>query len=341
MSTGIQNKFAKVGLSPLGAFGILLLILLPLTPPFNKEYLIRWFTVALLMGAQAMTFDFTAGYISIINFGYCAFYGVGAYTSVIVGDKLGISPWLSMFIGIIPAALLGFLTGVLTLQLRGIFAAVMAWFVGLALMGVATKWIAVTKGPLGLRTGTLFNTSSNLPYYYTILVMMLIIYFVLSKIVGSRIGLAFLAIGQNMEAARSSGLNPTYYRIMNFTISCGFAGWLGGFHAHYFGVLVPEIMSTSKTIEVMVIAYLGGRGSLWGSMLATVPYAYLMGNIRTIFSNLPGLDHIVYGLFLILIMLFYPGGVAQICNSLIKASRKAKVDSPAAGESGEVVSRQN
>ena len=317
----VQKTLAQAGLSPLGAISLLLLALLPLMPPFNQEYLVRWLVVAVLIGAQAMTFDFTAGCISIVNFGYCAFFGLGAYTSGVLAVKFGINPWLGMFIGVIPSALLGFLTGILTLKLRGIFAAVMAWFVGLALMGIANKWMPMTAGPMGLSTPTLFNTSSNLPYFYIIFAMMLVIYVVLNRVVRSPMGLAFQAIGQNMEAARTSGINPTRYRIINFTLSCAFAGWLGGFYAHYYGVLMPEIMSTSKTVEVMVVAYIGGRGSLWGGMLAAVPFIFSMEIVRTSLSNLPGLNLILYGLFLILVMVFYPGGAAQLYQNVARRSK--------------------
>jgi branched-chain amino acid transport system permease protein len=320
---GIQKLLAKLGFTPLGAICVLMLAFLPLSPLFNKEYLVRWLIGAVLLGAQALSFDFTAGYISIVNFGFCAFFGLGAYTSALLAAKAGVSPWLGMFIGVFPAALLGFLTGVLTLRLRGIFAAVMAWFIGLALMGIATKWVNLTEGPLGLNAPTLLKTSANLPYFYIILLMMLVIYIVLKRVVGSPVGLAFRAIGQNMEAARTSGINPTRYRIINFTLSCAFAGWLGGFYAHYYGVLMPDVMSTARTIEVMVVAYIGGRGSLWGGMFAAIPFVYTMEFVRSFFSKLAGLNLILYGLFLVLIMIYYPGGVAKIYQSLASRSKNS------------------
>ena len=322
---GIRKALGKVGITPLGALSLVVLALLPFIPPFNKEYLIRWLIGAVLLGAQALAFDFTSGYISIVNFGFCAFFGLGAYTSAVLAAKAGVSPWFGMFIGVFPAALLGFLTGVLTLRLRGIFAAVMAWFVGLALMGIATKWVKVTEGPLGLNTPTLLKTSANLPYFYIILVMMLVVYIVLKRVVASPVGLAFRAIGQNMEAARTSGINPTRYRIINFTLSCAFAGWLGGFYAHYYGVLMPDVMSTAKTIEVMVVAYVGGRGSLWGGVFAAIPFVYAMEFVRSFFSRLSGLNLVLYGLFLILIMIYYPGGVAKLYESLFGKSKNRTV----------------
>ncbi|UCG05345.1 MAG: branched-chain amino acid ABC transporter permease [Desulfobacterales bacterium] len=315
---GFQKTLDAVCLTPLGFFGLALLAVLPFIPPFNQEYLIRWMVVGLFMAAQAVAFDFTGGYINIVNFGFAAFVGLGAYTSGILAARLGLSPWFGMFVGVLPAALVGFLTGVLTLRLRGIFAAVMAWFISLAFWGLATKLVFLTEGPLGLNCPTLLQTSSNLPYFYIIFAMFMVTYIVLRRIVRSHMGLAFKAIGQNMEAARTSGINPTRYRIINFTLSCAFAGWLGGFYAHYYGILMPDVMHTAKTIEVLVVVYIGGRASLWGGAFAAIPFVFAMEMVRSVFSQYPGLNLIFYGLFLILIMIYYPGGAAQLYQSLIE-----------------------
>jgi len=317
----IQRLLDLACLTPMGFLGLIILLVLPLIPPFNQDYLIRWMVVGLLMAAQAVAFDFTGGYINIVNFGFAAFVGLGSYTSAILAVNFGLSPWIGMFVGVIPAALVGFLTGVLTLRLRGIYAAVMVWFISLALMGLATKLVFLTEGPLGLNCPTLLKSSSNLPYFYIIFIMFMLTYIVLKWVVRSHMGLAFKAIGQNMEAARTSGINPTRYRIINFTLSCAFAGWLGGFYAHYYGILMPDVMHTTKTIEVLVIVYIGGRASIWGGAFAAIPFVFSMEMIRSVFSQYPGVNLIFYGLFLILIMIYYPGGIAQLYKSLIERSK--------------------
>ncbi len=134
---GLQRFLDAACLTPMGALGIGVLALSPLFPPFNQEYLIRWLIIAAIVGAQTIAFDFTAGYINVINFGFSAFVGIGAYSSALLTIHSGLSPWITMFVGVLPAALLGFLTGVLTLRLRGIFALCMTWFIGLAAMGLA------------------------------------------------------------------------------------------------------------------------------------------------------------------------------------------------------------
>ncbi|MEW5725057.1 MAG: branched-chain amino acid ABC transporter permease, partial [Thermodesulfobacteriota bacterium] len=294
----------KLGFSPLGLLGLGALAVLPLVPPFDQEYLIRWLIMACTMGAAAMAFDFSGGFIAVINFGFMAFFGLGAYTSALVAIHYGLSPWLGMVAGALTSAALGFWAGAVTLRLRGMMILCFTWFIGLALMGLATKAVDLTHGPRGLICPPLFPDSSNLPYFYTVLAMLLATYVALKSVVRSHLGLAFRAIGQNMEAARTSGLNPLKYRILNFTLSCAFAGWLGGFYAHYYQIITPELLSTGKTVEVLVIAYIGGRSSLWGGAFAAIPFILGMEVIRSSLSNLPGLNLVLYGVFLILIMIY-------------------------------------
>ena len=289
---------------------VALAVVLPLIPPFNGQDYTRWLVGAAFMAAMAVAFDFTAGYINIVNFGFAAFVGVGAYTSGLLAANLGISPWIGIFVGAAAAGFVGLLTGMLTLRLRGIYAAVMTWFVGLALMGLARNLTEITRGSLGLNVPLLLETSDNLPYYYVILGMLLVTLAVLTIVIRSDIGLAFRAIGQNLQSARASGINPTRFLVINFTLSCAFAGWLGGFYAHYYGILTPDIMLTSHTVEVLAVAYIGGRGSLWGPAIIAFPLTIGVELLRTQFSNLPGLHLVLYGLLLIIVMIFAPGGFA-------------------------------
>jgi len=313
----------SVGLSPLGLVLILALVVLPFVPFFSQEYILRWMVGAALVAAQAIAFDFTAGYINVVNFGFAAFLGVGAYTSALLAVRLGVPPWIGIFVGALAAAILGFFTGVLTLRLRGIFAAVMAWFVGLALLGLVRNLTDLTRGPLGLNCPTFLETPSNRPYFYIILPMMLVIYVVLRRVTQSHIGLAFKAIGQNIEAARACGVNPTRYRVINFTLSCFFAGWLGGFYAHYYGILTPDVLHTKHTVEVLAVAYIGGRGSIWGGALTAFPFIFIIEWLRSSLTELPGLHLVIYGLVLILVMIFYPDGVAGIYGWAVEKIKSA------------------
>ncbi len=316
--TTIVAGLGRIGFNPLGLILLLIIAVLPFIPPFNQEHMIRWLIMGAFLAAQAVAFDFTAGYINVVNFGFAAILGLGAYTSAILANEApflivqpGISPWIGIWIGALVAGVLGLLLGMLTLRLRGLYAAIMAWFVGLALLGLARNLTILTRGPLGMHPPMFLETAANRPYFYIILAMLLVVYITLSLIIQSHYGLAFRAIGQNIDAARASGINPTKYRVFNFTVSAFFAGWLGGFYAHYFGALTPQtLMSTSKTVEVLIIAYIGGRGSLWGGIAVAFPFVFFIEYLRSNLTDLPGLHLVIYGILMILIMIFYPAGLA-------------------------------
>lgn len=308
----ITKFLKKVGLSP---FGALMLIILAVTPlVLQDEFWTRLLAISLMMGALAMAFDFTAGFININNFGLAAFWGLGGYASGILAVKLGISPWIGMLAGAFAAATLGFLVGILTLRLSGIFASCMTWFVALALMAVATNWVELTEGSSGLCTPYLIDTISNIPYFYLILILTIGIYISLRLVTKSNIGIAFKAIGQDPQAAAASGINITKYKIFNMTLSCALAGFLGGFYAHYIGILTPSVMHTKNTIEALAICYVGGRGSIWGSILS----ALILVPSMEFMKGMMELRLILYGALLILVMLFYPAGLSGLCNTFYK-----------------------
>jgi branched-chain amino acid transport system permease protein len=272
----------------------------------TDEYILNLMIVSLFFGVQAMVFDFTAGFIGIVNFGFAAFLGLGAYVSALSAIRLGLSPWLGMWLGAGVAGIVGWLTAILTLRLSGIFATVMSWFVGLTLLSLATALVPLTRGSLGLSVPPLLDAAERRPFFFALLPLAALIYAVLRAITRSRVGLAFRAIGDNVEAARASGINPSRYRSLNFTISCFFAGLLGGFYAHFVGILTPEIMATSHTVEVLALAYIGGRGSLWGGLAA----AFLVIPVFEFLKPLFEIRLVIYGLLLIAVMIYVPDGLA-------------------------------
>lgn len=309
MSEKAYQPLGKIGIKPQIVILFCGLLLAPLF--IEDEFTLRILISSLLFGGLAMAFDFTSGFINIVNFGFAAFTGLGAYTSALVAINLGLSPWIGILLASLLAGVIGLGLGLLTIRLGGIFAACMAWFLALALMAVTANWVGLTRGHSGLSVPPLFETIKNLPYYYTILLFIILIYFLLTIISKSKTGLAFRAIGQDIVAASSSGLFATKYKIINFTISCCLAGLLGGFFAHFVGVLTPQVLHTRNTVEVMVISYLGGRGTIWGGLVSALIMIPLMENMK----GLMELRMLIYGAIMIFVMIFYPRGLAGLWES--------------------------
>jgi branched-chain amino acid transport system permease protein len=266
-----------------------------------------------------MAFDLVDGYIGICLFGFAAFIGLGGYTSALLAVKLNVNPWIGMFAGGAVSGIAGFLLGVLTLRLRGIYAAVMSWFVALALLSTAAALVDFTRGYLGLIVPHLFRTIDMPPYYYVMVALTLAVWVILKAVTSSSWGLAFRAIGQNVEAAQASGVNPTKYKVLNLTLACALAGILGAFSAHWTGILTPDALSTNRSIEILVMSRLGGQGSLWGGVVV----AFLTVPVLDMFRQLLSVRLLLYGLVLIAVTIAYPGGLAKLWSSIVKKLAKA------------------
>jgi branched-chain amino acid transport system permease protein len=285
-------KLNSFGLSVPFLACVAVLILAPLF--VSDEYILRLLVISLYFGCQAMTFDFTGGFINAVNFGYAAFAGLLA--------------------GALLTGLIGFFTGLLTLPLRGIYVSLMSWFVGMTLMALATAMEDVTRGARGLIVPPIFGNATTTAYLYILIGLFLVVYITLSMIIRSPVGLAFRAIGQNYDAAQASGVNPTRYKLLNFTISSACAGLFGGFYAHYVGIVTPDVMSMGYTLEIMALSFIGGSGSLLGGVFA----AFLLIPLFDSLKRLMEYRLILYGALLILVMIFYPAGLAGLFRQVIQ-----------------------
>jgi branched-chain amino acid transport system permease protein len=301
--SNLNAKLKGLGISlPLLFFAALL----GLAPLFISDpYTLRLLIASLYFGSLAMAFDFTGGYINAVNFGFAGFVGLGAYAAALSAIHTSMGIGFGLFMAALAAGLVGFLTGLLTLPLRGIYVSLMSWFVGMTLMALAGAMVSVTHGARGLVVPPLSESADNATYFYFLLVMAISVYLGLRMIIRSKIGLAFRAIGQNFDSAQASGVDPTRYKLFNFTISCACAGLFGGFYAHFVGIVTPDIMDTGHTLEVMALSYIGGSGSLLGGVFA----AFILIPIFDSLKRLMEYRLIIYGLLLILVMIFYPAGL--------------------------------
>jgi branched-chain amino acid transport system permease protein len=288
---------------------LLCIAIIALTPLFVTDpYILRLLVASLYFGSLAMAFDFTGGYINAVNFGFAGFVGLGAYAAALCANNTSLGIGFGMLMAALATGLVGFFTGLLTLPLRGIYVSLMSWFVGMTLMALASAMVEVTRGARGLIVPPLFETAGNAAYLYFLLGMALLVYIVLRLIIRSNIGLAFRAIGQNFDSAQASGVNPTRYKLLNFTLSCACAGFFGGFYAHFVGIVTPDIMDTGHTLEVMALSFIGGSGSLVGGIFA----AFLLVPVFDSLKKLMEYRLIIYGMLLILVMIFYPAGLSGL-----------------------------
>ena len=313
--SGIYDKWPKVlknsGLTPVMLVVFAVIACLPLftTSPF----MLRLFITAFMTATLAMGFDFTNGYIGICNFGYAAFWGVGAYTSAILVKDYNMPLVVGLLGAVIMTAVMGVLIGCLTIRLGGIFASCMCWFVSLALLALARNLVDLTGGASGYSATFMFKPRLGyMPYYYVMFGVMIIIFLILSFFTHSTMGLAFRAIALDSGAAGSSGINHIKYKIINFSISCAIAGLVGAFYIHFVGIMTPTSMSNEKTTEIMAICFIGGRGTIWGSVISSLILTPVLERAKDLLEW----RQVLYGLLMILIMIFYPRGMAGLIDKV-------------------------
>ncbi len=297
--------------------GIVLAALL-LTPALAESpFVTTVFISALMFGLFGAIYDLMIGYGGLTNFGYAGFIAVGSYTSALASFHYGVSPWLGLLLGGLAGALLGLATGVITLRLRGLYLGLMTWFVGEAVRFSISNAPGYTRGMLGLTTdpfpsilGLDFSRGNLLSHYYLLVVLGALIVGAIWLLVRSRLGLAFKAIREDQLATESLGLNATRYKLINFTVASFLTGVLGAFYAHYLGILspTPEEFGVTRTVEVLTITYVGGRGTIWGSLFA----GFLLIGFQEYFRGLGALRLVLFGALLIVIMIFAPRGLAGL-----------------------------
>ena len=294
------------------------LALLLLIPPWaDNPYLTTIFISALMFGTLGAIYDLMIGFAGLTNFGYAGFIGFGAYASALATFHYGVDPWLGLAVGGIAGALLGFFTGVLTLRLRGLYLGLTTWFVAEAIRLTISNSTSYTRGMMGLTVapfpdllGISFARGELLAHYYLLVVLAGFVLITSWLLLRSRIGLGFRAMREDELATQSLGLNTVRLKLLNFTLASAFTGIMGAFYCRYLGILTPtpEEFGVPRTVEILTIAYVGGRGTLWGALFA----AFLLIGMQEYFRSLEAWRLVIYGALLIGVILFLPKGLASL-----------------------------
>jgi branched-chain amino acid transport system permease protein len=304
---------------------VLVLALLPLA--VGGRYFPTICISILMFFILGALFDFMLGFLRIVNFGIAGFLCAGAYASALSVTYLHTSPWLGLLLGGLASMVLGLITGALTLRLRGIYVGLTTLFVMESLRFTVSNAREVTRGASGLAVPPFtpffdvsFARNQPLHIYYLLLIIVAVIYLCLHLTIRSRIGLVFKAIRDDELGTTVLGLSVVRYKLLNFVIASFFVGVMGSFYAHYIGILVPtaQEFGMQRTVEILTIAYVGGRGTLWGSLLGA---AVLVG-IQETFRDLDEWRLVIYGVVLIAIITAFPGGLAGGVLQLSERLRK-------------------
>jgi branched-chain amino acid transport system permease protein len=271
------------------------------------------------------------GYTGQISFGHNAFAAIGGYFSAILAMRTGLSPSFTIVAAAAVAALVAVVVGYPTLRLRGHYLAMATLALGLIVTEIAIQWKTMTEGlfgisaipPLGFGDWSL---SSDRSFYITYWLIAGIAIWITYRITHSRAGLAFRALAGNEDAAQSLGINVARFKLRAFVISAVFASVGGSMLAHYVTYISPEVFGLYMVILVFTMLFVGGISTTLGPLIGAV--------IITIFPEVLRQFHsareLLYGLVLLLILLFAPRGVFGLAGMFTQWLRSLRAG-PARG----------
>jgi branched-chain amino acid transport system permease protein len=284
----------------------------PLLPKYYLEILISVLFVAYLGTA----WNVLGGYAGQFSFGHAAFFGIGAYTSTLLFLRLGLTPWLGMLAGGVAAAAFGLFEGYLSFRygLKGPYFSLVTLAFAEMLRVVAVNWKFVGSS-LGLVVPTrsaphLFLFAEKLPYYYVILAMAVGAMWVTARIERSKLGYSLVAVRENEDAAEAAGVDALGAKLRAMAISSFMTALGGTFYAQYFAYIDPTItFGPSVSIQGLLQAIVGGSGTVLGPFLGAFVLTPVSELSRALLRGRPGVDVMIYGLILILVISFLPQGL--------------------------------
>jgi ABC-type branched-subunit amino acid transport system permease subunit len=287
--------------------------------PRQQRYVLHVLIFTALFAALALSYDLVVGHVGSLSLGHPAFFGVGAYTAAILATQARWSFLTDVFAAGLAAAVVAALVGVPLFRLAEHAFAVGTLGLALVASVVANNWVQVTRGPLcitGIPKPALGPLAvATLPaFYWLALAALIVVVSLYQGLTTFRLGRAFHAVRDNEPLAASAGIDPLKYRLLAFTIAAGLAGAVGALYVHYLSVMCPEEMTVALTINLLVIVFLGGVGSLRGVLVGAVLFTALPEVLRLA----PTWRLVIYGGLLLLVVIRSPGGIESL---LRRASR--------------------
>lgn len=275
--------------------------------------------MALYATLLAQAWNILGGFGGQFSFGHALFFGTGAYIQAIAQLQGGINAWAALALAILGAALAGLFVGALSFRygLKGSYFALVTLAFAEVFRILALS-VPFTGGGVGLMV-PLRESAANLQFGSRSGYLWLVLGFVVAALLlswwlrRSRFGAYLQAVRDNEDAARAVGVNPFRIKLAAIGLSGAFMGAAGAFYVQVFQYIDPGIAyGASTSVEALVAAIVGGMGTLWGPVLGAVVLHVLADLTRNLFGELPGINMVIYGVVLVLIVIFLPRGIAGL-----------------------------
>ena len=284
-----------------------------------SDYWLLVLTFASIFTIFAVSWDVLSGYTGQVNFGHALFFGVGAYGSALLYNYLGWPVWVTIPLGAVAATLVGVVTCLPALRLRGPYLSMYTLAFPLMLLGIIFTFKDVTGGEHGL-TDIPRLAATGISEYYICLIIMTAAVLIMWKLTDAgsryvRTGLIFHAIREDEIAARALGINTIRYKILAFAVGGLFAGIAGALYAHVIQVAGPSTLNITLSFQAIIWVVFGGIVSIYGAVAGVYILYPLVEILRGV---IPQYRFLVLACIVILILLFMPEGIAVWIRSKIE-----------------------
>lgn len=297
---------------------VLYLLLFPFIASGNK-YQIGVMTTVGINALMVIGLNLLMGAAGQVSLGHAGFFGISAYCSGLLNVKLGYSPWVSTIIAIVFTAIIAYIIGVPSLKLKGHYLAMATLGFGEIVYVILSKldWLTGdTSGLLGIMPFSLgfidLDENFKIGQYIFVWVVVLVIMILSINIMKSRVGRAFRAIHGSELAASSMGVNIAKYKVQVFVLSAIYSAIAGSLYAHFHGFIGYTTFHLETSITLVTMVVIGGSGNIWGAILGAILLTWLPEWLIIVKKY----DIVVYGLLLMLVMIFMPDGLVGRLSAL-------------------------
>lgn len=284
----------------------------------KNRYQIHIMNMVGIYALLSLGLNIAMGYAGQMNLAMGALWAVGAYTAGMLNQRLGFSLWITLPCAIIAGGLVGGFVGLPALKVRAHYLSIVTIGLNEVINIILVNETKITGGVDGISKiakpvlfGFPINTEQR--YYYLILVAVVVTYLIARQILSGRVGRNFRAIRDDYKTAPAMGVNAGFYKLLAFIISGCIAGAAGALYAHLNAYISPDIFEHKTTLFIMTLTMIGGLGNLNGSLLGSFLLPVLQEYLRAI----QDWQYVVYGLAIMVVVLFVPGGLMQL-SSLLK-----------------------
>jgi len=297
--------------------------------PNTNSFVILLATRALAFSILVMSLDILLGFTGLASLGQAAYLGVGAYLTAILATRygfgLGFDFWLVVVFGIAVGAALAAVFGLLAIRATGVYFLMITLALGQCVWGLAYRWNSLTGGDNGinLRERPKFgiDLAHDVTFFYLVFAFFAVSLLAMYILVRSPFGQSLVGIRERELRMRILGYNTWLHKYVAFIIAGGFGGLAGVLWAHTAGIVSPENVVLTTSVDALLMAVLGGAGTLIGGVIG----AFIVFGMREYLSTIVPWWQYVLGTVYVLTILFLPGGLMGIPER-IRQQRRNSLD---------------